>query len=72
LARIYLLFHSTHETLKAESVLKAAQQTCKVVMKPTGIRSDCGLAVRVEEAARDSSLAALKQAGVEPRSVHVL
>ena len=72
MARAYLLFRSTHETLKAESTLKDAQQVCKVVMKPSGIRSDCGLAVRIEEAAREGALAALKQAGLEPRSVHLL
>jgi hypothetical protein len=72
MARIYLLFRSTHETLKAESVLQAAGVTCKVVMKPSGIRVDCGLAVRTEEAAREGALAALRSAGFEPRGVFSL
>jgi hypothetical protein len=71
-ARIYLLFRSSHETLKAESVLQAAAVTCRVVQKPAGIRSDCGLAVRVLEEARDGALAKLKAAQIEPREVFSL
>lgn len=72
MARIYLLFRSTHETLKAEAVLLAAAQPCRMVQKPSGIRSDCGLAVRVAEEARDGALATLKTAGIEPRGVYSL
>jgi hypothetical protein len=72
MARIYLLFKSTHETLKAESVLQAAGVACKVVMKPSGIRVDCGLAVRTEEAAREGALAALAAGKIEPRGVYAL
>ncbi|MDF2629614.1 MAG: hypothetical protein K0R39_3445 [Symbiobacteriaceae bacterium] len=70
--RVYLLFRSTHDTLKAESVLAGAGLACRVVQKPSGIRSDCGLAVRVAEAARDGALEALKAAGIEPRGVYSL
>lgn len=68
MAKLYLLFRSTHETLKAESILKAAGHPCKVVMKPSGIRSDCGLAVRTEEGAE----AVLAAGGLTPRSRHEL
>ncbi|HYF94584.1 MAG TPA: DUF3343 domain-containing protein [Symbiobacteriaceae bacterium] len=72
MSRIYLLFRSTHDTLKAESVLQAAAVPCRVVQKPAGIRVDCGLAVRTDEAARDGALATLRQAGIEPRGVYSL
>lgn len=72
MARTYLLFRSTHDVLKAESVLQAAAVPCRVVQKPAGIQVDCGLAVRTDEAARDGALAALKQAGLEPRGVYSL
>ena len=38
MVRTYLLFRSTHDTLKAESVLQGAGLACRVVQKPAGIR----------------------------------
>lgn len=72
MARIYLLFRSTHETLKAEQRLQGAGVNCKVVMKPAGIKVDCGLAVRTDEQARAEALQVLQQAGMEPRGVYSL
>ncbi|MGE5675533.1 MAG: DUF3343 domain-containing protein [Mycobacterium leprae] len=65
--RLYLLFHSTHETLKVEGILQGAGVACRVVQKPAAIRMDCGLAVRMAVEARDQALAALKGARIEPR-----
>lgn len=70
--RVYLVFHSTHETLKAEATLQARSVPCRVVMKPAGIRMDCGLAVRVEPAACEAALAALQGAGLQPRGTFTL
>lgn len=72
MARVYLLFRSTHDTLKAEAVLRAAGLPGKVVQKPAGIRMDCGLAVRTEAAAREEAVATLTQAGQAPRGVFEL
>ncbi|BDG60074.1 DUF3343 domain-containing protein [Caldinitratiruptor microaerophilus] len=69
MGRVYLVFRSTHETLKAESVLAVAGLPCKVVVKPASIRLDCGLAVRTDPGQQDTALAALRQAGLEPRGV---
>jgi hypothetical protein len=69
MVRIYMLFHSTHETLKAESLLQKAGVNCRVVQKPASIRVDCGLAVRAEAAAREGALSALEKAGVKVRGV---
>lgn len=70
--RVYFLFRSTHDTLKAESLLKAAGMAAKVVMKPAAIRSDCGLAVRAALADREQALSVLGTAGLPPRSEHAL
>lgn len=72
MARIYLLFRSTHETMKAEAVLQAAGLACRAVMKPAGIKVDCGLAVRAEESDRETALQTLKQSRIEPRGVYQL
>ncbi|HEY3366776.1 MAG TPA: DUF3343 domain-containing protein [Symbiobacteriaceae bacterium] len=72
MARVYLLFGSTHDTMKAESVLQAAGVACKVVMKPAVIRVDCGLAIRTPEESGDGAVAVLQAAGLAPRGVHTV
>lgn len=68
-ARLYLLFRSTHETLKAEAALQGAGITCRVVQKPPAIRMDCGLALRTDPLAQQEALTALRGAGMAPRGV---
>jgi L-2-hydroxyglutarate oxidase LhgO len=70
--RIYLLFRSTHETMKAEAVLQGAGLPAKVVMKPAGIAVDCGLAVRTGEESREAALQTLRTSRMEPRGVYEL
>lgn len=72
MARIYLVFHTTHETLKAESLLQAAAVPAKVVMKPAAIRLDCGLAVRTAPEHQPAALETLTRGGVQPRGVFTL
>lgn len=72
MSRTYLFFHSTHETLKAEQLLREAGLSCRVVQKPAAIRVDCGLAVRIAEADREQALGALARSGVRPRGVFTL
>lgn len=72
MARVYLLFRSTHETLKAESVLLAAGLAARTVMKPAAITLDCGLAVRTDEAARTGAIATLEQAGIKPKGIFAI
>lgn len=67
MCKLYLIFQSTHETLKAELTLLRSGLTCKVVMKPAAIRLDCGLAVRIDEASRPAVDTALREAGIRPR-----
>lgn len=72
MARVYLLFRSTHETMKAEAVLQSAGLACRVVMKPAGIAVDCGLAVRTDESAREAAEQTLRASRLEPRGIFLL
>ncbi len=38
-----LLFHTTHETMHAESVLKSRRMRFKLIPRPRDIKDDCGL-----------------------------
>jgi hypothetical protein len=55
---LVLLFHTTHETMHADSVLKAHRVRFKLIPRPRGIRDDCGLGVVIhrEERVRVESL----------------
>lgn len=72
MARVYLVFRSNHDTLKAESLLTAHAVPCRIVTKPAHIRGDCGLAVRMEADHREAALAALQAGRVRTPAVFVL
>lgn len=38
-----LLFHTTHETMHAESILKNSRMRFKLIPRPRDIQDDCGL-----------------------------
>lgn len=38
-----LLFHTTHETMHAESILKGKRMRFKLIPRPRDIQDDCGL-----------------------------
>jgi hypothetical protein len=38
-----LLFHTTHETMYAESILKKSRMRFKLIPRPRDIQDDCGL-----------------------------
>ena len=38
-----LLFHTTHETMHAESILKGRRMRFKLIPRPRDIQDDCGL-----------------------------
>lgn len=42
-----LLFHTTHETMHAESVLKEHRTRFKLIPRPRDIQDDCGLGLVV-------------------------
>lgn len=65
-----LIFHSAHRVLKAEAILERAQASARVVQVPRRLTSDCGLAVRFDEDAREAVVAALKAADHLPEEAH--
>lgn len=72
MARVYLIFRSTHETLKAEAVLQGVGLPCKVVMKPSAIHLDCGLAVRIHDEDQPRALSSLQASALKPHGIFTL
>ncbi len=64
------VFKSTYLTFKAERAIKKAGLVCKIVTKPRGISSDCGLAVRVAAGDEPRVLAVIQGAGIEMLGVY--
>jgi hypothetical protein len=44
-----LLFHSTHETMHAESLLKSDRLRFKLIPRPRDIQDDCGLGLVINK-----------------------
>ncbi|MDO8848230.1 MAG: DUF3343 domain-containing protein [Coriobacteriia bacterium] len=59
-------FEGTHEAIRAEEVLIAAEVDVVLIPTPRALGSLCGFAVRVPIAERASALEALKASGLEP------
>jgi hypothetical protein len=64
-----IVFKSTYLTFKAERALKEAGIACKVVTKPRGISSDCGLAVRVDAGDEARVVSLMSGKGIESLGV---
>jgi hypothetical protein len=67
-----VLFHTTSAALRSEKVLQRAGLTVKLIPTPRQFSSDCGIALRFDQAelARVQSL--LEAAGVEMDQMRVL
>jgi hypothetical protein len=59
-------FDATHEALRAEGALLAADVEVALIPTPRALGSLCGFAVRVPSAERDAALTALAASRVEP------
>lgn len=68
--KCYILMKATHETMKAEKILKSADLPFKVVVKPKQIKSKCGLAIRIDPDDLARIVAALAAGGVKPHEVY--
>ncbi len=57
-AHFILLFHTTHETMHAESLMKDRRMRFKLIPRPRDIQDDCGLGLVIvkEERAKVESL----------------
>jgi len=63
-----LLFHTTHETMHAESILKGKRMRFKLVPRPRDIRDDCGLGLVIVKEDREKVDALLPPEGVYPKA----
>lgn len=59
-----LLFHTTHETLHAEAILKERRRRFKLIPRPRFIQDDCGLALVIPADEREAVEALFPPEGV--------
>jgi len=67
--RVVLLYPTTHAVMHAAQILDRASIPHDIVPRPKGIDADCGIAVSVLPEARETALAALREASREPSRV---
>jgi len=60
-----VLFISTHETLRAEKILKSENIDFKTVIKPRSITSECGMGLEFEGHKTDTVLGICKRHGLK-------
>jgi len=64
----FLLFETTHLTMKAESILKEAGIPLRLFPKPRKVISECGLIIKVLDGNLDAAKNLLKQKGLRIKS----
>lgn len=67
-----VLFHTTSAALRAEKVAAGNGHAVKLIPTPREFSSDCGLALRCEEADLEQVRSALEAARVEIAGLHQL
>lgn len=64
------IFHNIHRVMKAEQLLKQARLAILLIPVPRQLSSDCGLALRFDEAARAEVLALLRREALLPAELY--
>lgn len=64
----FLVFETTHLTMKAESVLKEAGIDIRLFPKPRKVISECGLIIKVLDRDIEAAKALLLEKGIEIKS----
>jgi len=64
------VFNNIHRVMKAEKHLKERRLDILLIPAPRALSSDCGLAIRYAESARDDVERALAEAGLLPEEYH--
>lgn len=64
------VFHSVHRVMKAEKLLKQERLDVLLIPTPRQLSSDCGLAIRYDEAVRQRVDAVLAAEGLVPVEVY--
>jgi hypothetical protein len=65
-----VLFHSTAHAIRAEKVLQQAGVAIKMIPTPRQISSDCGMALRFEQADKEQVVVALREKRVPTNGIH--
>jgi hypothetical protein len=65
-----ILMYSTNHALRAESLLKKAGISCKLIPVPRHLSSDCGVCVRIKRGDKEAALRTLETAQVEIEDIH--
>ncbi len=64
------IFNNIHRVMKAEKILKERRLKMLLIPAPRALKSDCGLALRYEEADRSLIEEALRDAGLAPEEIY--
>lgn len=67
-----VVFHSMHRVMKAEKVLKVAKRKILLIPVPRQLTSDCGLAIRFEEAEHEQVVTVLVDNDLLPAETYQL
>ena len=50
---VFLVFHTIHDVLRAEKIMKERGAAYELVPVPRNLSSDCGMAIRLDDDPRD-------------------
>jgi len=50
---VFLLFHTIHDVLRAEKIMKERSAAYELVPVPRNLSSDCGMAIRLDDDPKD-------------------
>lgn len=64
------IFNSIHRVMKAEKLLKGLGFTVLLIPAPRALTSECGLAIRYDDAMREGVEHALAQAALLPEELY--
>lgn len=67
---VVAIFNNIHRVMKAEKVLKEKRLEMLLIPAPRALKSDCGLAIRYEEADRQVIEETLRDAGLAPEEIY--
>ncbi len=65
------IFNSIHRVMKAEKLLKERRLAILLIPAPRTLKSDCGLALRYSEAAREGVLQTLAEEDLAPEEIYL-
>lgn len=51
--RVFLLFHTIHDVLRAEKIIKERGMAYELVPVPRNLSSDCGMSIRLDDGPKD-------------------